>query len=127
MGISIVPPGPADPVSPQVSAVILGKQTAPVAGTVIATTGVVPAGTYAVSITVHIAVAIAETDDDNMQLLLGAGVITGIPCVAADNVAVSVGPINVATAGGAAFTVNAVANATATAVYTAFISATKVG
>jgi hypothetical protein len=128
MGIEVSPPGPADPITPAASAVVTGTVTSATAGQIIATTAVLPAGIYAVSLITELNGTIGGGDQDNMELLVGASVVAVLVFGNITSTNFQYPPINVTVpAGGSTISVVAVALATASAVYRAMIVATKVG
>jgi hypothetical protein len=128
MGISVEPPGPADPLTPQASAVVYGTVTSATALETIVTTAALPAGIYSVSmLTAEGGAPASPADRDNYQLLVNATVISTMITEPAANVANNLGPFNVTVPAAGTISVQAIGIATVGAVYRILLTATKVG
>lgn len=111
------------------SVVAYGKSTAPAAGAAIATTASLAVGTWDIEVSTFIGGTTAAVEIDNMQLKLGATVISTIlNPVPGTTGAVNSSQYRVRLQVGvaAAVSVNAIAAATAASVYAASIVATRV-
>jgi len=128
MGISVEPPGPADPITPQTSHASFGSVTGPAAGGTIIATAALPAGVYKVDLYLRISGTITAAEENNMQLLNGAAVQNQLPVQAPAATVAADPPITQYKASNATtFSVQAIAAAGVAAVYTVLIVATQVG
>jgi hypothetical protein len=128
MGIEIIPPGAADPITPTGSAAQWGLQNAPGAGTVIAATPSLPGGVYLVKWSVVLTGTLAAADEGNIGLFNGAGlVVNHISGINVGTIEAQPDVQVVIPAGGAVISAKAVAAATAGSVYQATIVATRIG
>lgn len=128
MGIQIIPPGPADPVTPTGSAAATGQAAAPGAGAAVATTAGLPAGTYLVHWSVTQSGAIAAGDVQNMQLMIGATVVAVAMTSATAGAPVPQPDVQVVVpAGNPVLAVKAIGAATAGTTYQAAITAARIG
>ncbi len=79
MGISITPPGPADPFTPAASLTANGAVTAPGAGQVLANITSPPAGLYRALCYVKIAGVITAAEQNNVKLVVSGATKMIIP------------------------------------------------
>lgn len=103
-----------------------GAVTSPAAGGVLATTGVLPAGTYIVTLAVNLAGTVVQgTDNNNVRLNVNGATYTIVPndIVTGQQ---DFGPFTVTTTGGTAILAQANAAGTAASIYAAQVVATPV-
>ena len=101
-----------------------GAVTSPAAGGVLATTGVIPAGTYSVSVTANLAGTVAQgTDNNNIRLNVNNATLAILPNDITTGIQ-SFGPFIVTSDGIHAILAQANAAATAGAIYAAQVVAT---
>jgi hypothetical protein len=128
MGISVEPPGPADPVAPAASVINFGSVTTPGAGgLIVAVTPTVP-GVYQVQIEFTLGGTVSASDLNNIKLLVNGSTkaILGLPAVVASGGSEVSYTLNIAwTAGSIA--IEAVALATTGAIYTCNLIVTQIG
>jgi len=128
VGISVEPPGPSDPLAPTPSLVNKNVTTGPAAGAGLATIAAPPAGIYKVDVYVEYSGTVAAADQDNLRLQVDSVTLVGLLASAA----ITSGDVNpiqsfIVRTIGTNIRIQAVALATATAVYTTMLVATQVG
>ena len=128
MGISVEPPGPADPVTPSASVTAFGSVTSIGAGAAVATTAALAAGIWQIAVQFNFEGSSASGDAQNLELKVGATVITTYPNSDASEGLQTFAPINVTIpGGGSVVSLNAIAAGTVGVLYVGLIVATKVG
>jgi hypothetical protein len=128
MGVTVIPPGVVASTAPGASVTAFGNVTNPGAGSAVAITGALPAGTYRVSVNVGLGGTTAAADACNMQIQVNAGTVATLLYPSASGIAISPNPdVYVTVPAGGTISVNCIGAPTATAVYRAQISATRVG
>jgi hypothetical protein len=102
--------------------------TSPAAGGVLATTGIVSAGTYTVYVTLNLSgtAGVQGTDNNNLRLTVNGATYAVLPNTLAQNVNQTFGPFTVSPTGGTAILAQANGAATAGAIYAASVTATPV-
>lgn len=103
-----------------------GAVTSPAAGGVLATTGILPAGTYVVNVNANLAGTVAQgTDNNNLRVTVNGATYTILPndIVAGPQ---TFGPFTVTTNGATAILVQANAAGSAGSIYAAQVTATPV-
>lgn len=128
MGITITPPGAADPVFPAGSVAQWGTQNAPGAGVAIASTPSLPAGVYTIKWAVVLTGTLAAADEGNIGLFVAAAlVVNHLSGINAGTIEAQPDLQVIIPAGGAVVAAKAVGAATAGSVYQATIVATRIG
>lgn len=128
MGISIEPPGPADPVAATPSLLQFGTSLGPAAGVNIASLVAPPPGVYEIELYSELSGTCAAADQDNLNLVINAVQITRLPLsavITSGDVQPMLRFLQRVAAGN--ISIQARALATATAQYTCLIVATLVG
>lgn len=128
MGISIAPPGPADPLAPASSLTTHSTATGPGAAASLGAINAPPAGVYKVDIYLSLSGTVAAADQDNARLQVDSATIVTLPLNTSLTTGVVMPPITVyVTTAGVNIRIQTIAAGTGTAVYDCTFVATRIG